>query len=194
VAVTPPSQFDQIAFGTAAFVEVLKNVCEIAAIGTGAIWTYYNFFKGRTYKPRLECGVYGTVEAHSGRLFLKVVVKAKNVGLSRVLIEQSGTALLLYAAEIPNASPWPLQTIWSGSPAAFEVFKDHAWAEPSEPVEDQMLIELPDDRAPAYKLILKVLSKKITWTAKNIVGGSEENRIIGGLCAESPGPEAGGPK
>ncbi len=59
-----PSQFDQIGFGVGAFIEVLKNVCEIAAITIGGIWTYFNFFKGRTYKPRLECEVDGSVETH----------------------------------------------------------------------------------------------------------------------------------
>ena len=77
MSVTPPSQFDQIGFGVSAFVEMLKNVCEIAAIGVGAIWTYFNFFKGRTYKSRLECEVDGSLEASSGRLLLKVVVTAK---------------------------------------------------------------------------------------------------------------------
>ena len=42
-----PSQFDQVGFGVSAFVEVLKNACEIAAIAAGGIWTYFNFFKGR---------------------------------------------------------------------------------------------------------------------------------------------------
>jgi len=178
----PPSQFDQIAFGVSAFVEVLKNVCEIIAIVAGAIWTYFNFFKGRTYRSRLECEVDGSIESHSGRVHLRVVVKAKNVGLSKLLVEQKGTILQLQPAVAQTSAPsWPCQVTWSDKPAVFDVFTDHAWIEPSEPIEDQVLVELPDDNAPAYKLTLKVLSKKISWTARNIVQGPITNRTTGGV-------------
>ncbi len=101
----PPSQFDQIGFGVSAFVETLKNAFEIAAIVVGALWTYFNFFKGRTYRSRLECEVDGTVETRAGRLLLKVVVRAKNVGLSRVLVGQEGTILQLHSAVMYYTSP-----------------------------------------------------------------------------------------
>lgn len=193
MAVPQPSQFDQVGFGISAFVEVLKNVFEIAAIATGAIWTYFNFFKGRTYRPRLECRVDGFVETHSGRSLLKVVVKAENVGLSKVSIEQRGTILQLYPAVTQSSTPsFPCQVIWSDKPAVFDVFKDHAWVEPSEPIEDQVLIELPDDKAPAYKLTLKVLSKKISWTARNIVSGLDEHCIEGGSRDQVSGSDASG--
>jgi len=187
----PPSQFDQIGFGVSAFVELLKNVCEIAAIITGAIWTYYNFFKGRTYRLRLECEVDGSIETYSGRAQLKVVVKARNVGLSKVLVDQKGTILQLHSAVPPNTVPsWPCQVTWSNEPAVFDVFKDHPSIEPSEPIEDQVLVELPDDNAPAYKLTLKVLSKKVSWTARNIVQGPVTDRITGGARGQSSRPEA----
>jgi len=193
VAVTPPSQFDQVGFGVAAFVELLKNVVEIAAIGTGGFWTYFNFFKGRTYKPRLECRVDGSVETHSGRSLMKVVVRVKNVGLSKVSIEQKGTILQLYPAVSQSSSPSsPCQMIWSEKPAVFDVFKDQECVEPSEPIEDQVLVELPNDEAPAYKLALRVLSKKTWWTAGNIVGTSEEHRMNGGNREQSPRSHAGG--
>jgi hypothetical protein len=193
VPVPQPSQFDQIGFGVSAFVELLKNVFEIAAIGAGGIWTYFNFFKGRTYKPRLECEVDGSVETHSGRPLMKVVVRAKNVGLSRVSIEQKGTILQIYPAVTQSSSPsFPCQIVWSDKPAVFDVFKEHAWIEPSEPVEDRVLIELPDTKAPAYKLNLKILSKKISWTARNIVVGSEEHRTKGGTHGKSTGSDASG--
>jgi len=182
----PPSQFDQVAFSVAACVEVLKNGFEIAAIIMGGIWTYFNFFKGRTYRSRLECEVEGSIETHSGRSLLKVVVRAKNVGLSKVLIGHEGTVLQLYSALATSSSPsWPCEAIWSDEPTAvFDVFKDHDSVEPSEPIEDQVLAELPDDEVPAYKLTLKVLSEKLFWTAKTIVQGSAKHRIKGGICGE----------
>jgi hypothetical protein len=174
--VPPLSKFDEICFGVSAFVELVKNILEIIAIVAGGIWTYFNFFKGRTYRPRLECSVDGSVEESSGQRFLKVVVRAKNVGLSKVPIEQKGTILQLYEAIPPSSNPEsPFQATWNDSPAVFDVFKEHAWIEPSEPVEDHVLIELPNNNAPAYKLNLKVLSKKISWTARNIIRGYKQD-------------------
>jgi hypothetical protein len=185
----PPSQFDQVAFGVGACVEVLKNIFEIAAIIMGGIWTYFNFFKGRTYRSRLECEVEGSIETHSSRSLLKVDVRIKNVGLSKVPIGHEGTILQLHSAVAMTTSPsWPCQVIWSDEPTAvFDVFKDHDSVEPSEPIEDQVLAELPDDAARAYKLTLKVLSKNLFWTAKTIVQGSAKHRIKGGTCGEDTG-------
>ena len=186
-----PSQSDQVGFGIAAFIEVLKDVFEIAAIAMGGVWTYFNFFKGRTYKSRLECEVHGSVETHSGQPWLKVVMKTKNVGLSKVPIERSGTFLQLHSAIAPRTCPpWPCQATWNQAPAVWGVFKDHDWLEPSEPIEDQMLIELPDDKAPAYSLTLKVLSGKLWWTATNIVRASDKHGVPGGTYEPGSGARA----
>ncbi len=89
----------------AAGVETLKNICEILAILVGAAWTYLNYFRGRTYKPRLECSVDASVEKHSGRSFLRATVRVRNIGLSKVPIEQKGTALLIYSANLQEQAP-----------------------------------------------------------------------------------------
>jgi hypothetical protein len=197
-----PSNFDQVAFGTSAFVELLKNSFEIAAIILGAIWTYFNFFKGRTYRPRLECNVDGSVHTDSGRPLLKALTKVKNVGLSKVRIDQEGTILQLFSSVRQNSIPsFPCQVTWNDRPAVFDVFKEHKWVEPLETIEDQVLIELPDDRTSDYKLNLKVLSKRIwwkvlsngiSWTARSIV--SVGGRMKGGTDGQSSGSDASRPK
>jgi hypothetical protein len=172
----PPSQFDQVGFGVSAFVEVLKDFVETLAIIVGGFWTYLNYFKGRTYRSRLECNVEPSIVTHPPRSMLKVVVKVKNVGLSKVSIQQEGTALQLHRALTPKASPpWPCQAMWENDPALFDVFKEHTSVEPSEPIEDQVLVELPRDKASAYKLTLTVRSGKEFWTAKSIVQATRED-------------------
>lgn len=164
-----PSQFDQVAFGISAFVEVLKNAVETLAILVGGFWTYLNYFKGRTYRPRLECNVDGSIIG-SPRSLLKVVVKVKNVGLSKVAIKQEGTILQLHRAVTPRKGPpWPCQATWDDQPTVFDVFKEHRHVEPSEPVEDLVVVQLPQDKVSAYRLILRVSSGKQVWIAKNIV-------------------------
>ncbi|MGA7967719.1 MAG: hypothetical protein WB983_03735 [Terriglobales bacterium] len=190
-----PSQFDQVAFGMGAFVEVVKNLCEITAIAMGGIWTYFNFFKGRTYKSRLECEVNGTVEIHSGQSWLKIVMKTKNVGRSKVPIGREGTVLQVQSAVVARTPPrWPMQANWREGPAVWGVFGDHDWLEPSEPIEDHLLIELPDDKTPAYRLTLRVLSGNLWWTATNVVQSSEKNLMKGGGYESGSGSGAGRPE
>jgi hypothetical protein len=81
------------------WVETAKSLCEILAIFAGGAWTYLNYFRGRLHKRRLECSVEASVEKHSGRSFLKVVVRMRNIGLSKVPIQQTGTALLIYSVD-----------------------------------------------------------------------------------------------
>jgi len=154
------------------FVEILKNIFEIAAIIAGGVWTYFNYFKGRTYRSRLECNVEGSIITHSSRSLLRALVKVKNVGLSKVSIDQRGTILQLQRAVTCGKNPeWPCQAMWDDHPAVFDVFKEHPHVEPSEPVEDLVLVELPQDkdRLSAYRLILRVSSGKQVWIAKYIV-------------------------
>ncbi len=122
-------------------------------------------------------------------------MKTKNVGLSKVSIEKRGTVLQLHSAAPPKARPpWPCKATWSGDAAVWDVFIDHEGIEPSEPIEDQVLVELPDDKAPAYRLTLKVMSGGIWWTVTKIVGTSEKHRITGGTYDPGPGARASRPE
>jgi len=177
----PPSQFDQTGCGVKEFADVLKSSAEIGAILVGGFWTYINYFRGRTHRSRLECKVDGSIIQHAPRSLLKVVAKIRNVGLARVSIQKEGTALHIRSALTPNASPQvPCQAIWNEEPAVFDVFKDHTDIEPSEPIEDHVLVELPGAEASAYRLTLTVCSKKgllkkgQIWTATSILETVQE--------------------
>ena len=117
------------------WVETVKNVCEILAILVGAAWTYLNYFRGRIYKPRIECAVEALIEKHSGHPFLRATVRVRNLGLSKVQIEQKGTALLIYSADLQEQSAsFPIQVRWSNPVGAFDVFSGWQWVESSEAV------------------------------------------------------------
>ena len=148
-------------------VETTKNIAEIGAIFGGAIWTYKNYFQGRIYKPRLEC----SVEEHSGHSFLQVAARIRNIGLSKVRIEQKGTALLLYSVSLQGQSPsFPSQVRWNEPVAAFGVFSGRKWVESSESITEAWMVALPHGQALTYKVALKVVSGKIWWTAEKVVG------------------------
>ncbi|HTR23638.1 MAG TPA: hypothetical protein VMI10_06605 [Terriglobales bacterium] len=142
----------------------------------------------------------GSIIPCASHSVLKVVAKVRNVGLSRVSIQKKGTALHLHSALTPSASPpTPCQTIWNEEPAVFEVFKDDTDIEPSEPIEDHVLVELPMVEAPAYKLALTVCSKKGLlkkarfWTATSILE-VQDDLGTGGFYGKGTGLNVSGPE
>jgi hypothetical protein len=152
------------------WVETAKNVCEILAILGGAAWTYLNYFRGRIYKPRLECSVEASVEQHSGHSFLKAVVRIRNIGLSKVSIQQRGTALVIHSANKQGDPPlFPSEVRWNDPVAAFEVFSGNNGVEPSEPITESVMIALPYGNGLAYRVTLTVVSGEFWWTAATIV-------------------------
>jgi hypothetical protein len=158
------------------WVETVKNLCEILAIFGGAAWTYLNYFRGRTYNPRLECSIDASVEKHSGHSFLTTVVRVKNIGLSKVPIDQKGTALLIYSADLEDRAPsFPSQLRWNEPVAAFDVFAGQRWVEPAESIAESLMVDLPHGGTFTYKIALKVVSGEIWWTAESIVGDTKNN-------------------
>jgi hypothetical protein len=147
-----------------------KDIAAIIAIVVGGIWTYLNYFRGRTYRPRLECKLDVTLVKDHSRSFLNIAANVKNVGLSRVQIQQKGTALLVHALQPQSSPSVPMRSHWDPNYRVFEVFKDHEWIEPGEPISQPLFVQLPHQPAPAYRLVLKLTSGGIWWTAEAIVG------------------------
>jgi hypothetical protein len=159
-------------------VETAKNLCEILAILGGAAWTYLNYFRGRIYKLKLECSVETSIEKYAGHSFLKAAARIRNIGLSKVPIQQKGTALLVYSVNMQDRTPtFPSHVRWNEPVAAFDVFSGRKWVEPSESIAESLMVDLPHGGAFTYKVILKVVSGEILWTAEGIVADTENERL-----------------
>ncbi len=61
--------------------------------------------------------------------------------------------------------------------AAFDVFSGNKWAEPSELISESLMVDLPRGGSFSYKVILKVVSSKILWTAEEIVVDTENRKL-----------------
>lgn len=122
----------------------LKTVADIVgtlvtalAVIVGAVWAYYRFVRGRTYRPRLEVSMAGQWLADASRLLL-ARVRVKNIGASKVQLLQKGTGLRvssLAESEASGSATWE-----SGS--VYPIFEEHAWVEPGETVSDDVLLRL----------------------------------------------------
>ncbi len=136
-----------------------ESLLKILGIIVAGVWAYFNFFRGRTYRSRLEPKISGTVSTKEGVICLIATISLKNVGLSKVGIQQEGSALEVSATEMVTdisevqAVEWEYITI-------SKVFKDHQWIEPGELVEEQQLFLMPKGDYLAFRLKIRIVAPK----------------------------------
>lgn len=148
--------------------DVLENVATVIAFGAGAVWAYFNFFKGRTYRSRLEPTVSGKLISRGDANYLIVTAQLKNVGLSNVRIDQKGSALRVFAYTVGGHAS-KARSVEQSRLITFSVFEDHGWIEPGELIEDQRLVAIPDIEYVALQIKLRLVSNKIEWNSAAII-------------------------
>lgn len=151
---SPPESFSER-------LDAAEKIVQILAYIVGACWVYFNSFKGRTYRPRLEPKVAGELCTIKGLRFLKSVVEVKNVGLSKVMVLQEGTALIVLAYDHSVDKTWR-------SIAAVPALERHQWIEPGETVVEHSLTAV-DPETPAVRVELVITSPKAMWEAVTVV-------------------------
>ncbi len=145
-------------------VEILEKLFTIAAIIVGGAWTYYHFFRGRTFTKRLEPGVTAEYFDRNGSAFVRMTLRVKNVGLSSVRITQKGTGVMV---SLETRAPKTQPITWE-THGAFPVFESHGWIEPGESIEEAQLISLPQDATIAVRCELRIVSEGLEWNAMTI--------------------------
>jgi hypothetical protein len=142
-----------------------ETVLRILALVVAGGWAYFRYAKGRTFRSRVEPTVSGTIFRHNDDPYIIVTLGLKNVGLSRVPVDQKGTVLLVSTCPAPGKPFLDLE--WSQL-LGFEVFINHSWIEPGEPVQDRVAFRLPIEQI-AVKLTFHFVSTKLRWTAGEII-------------------------
>jgi hypothetical protein len=154
--------------------DVVKNFATILGIIVGAVWAYFNFFKGRTYKSRLEPKVSGKIISKNETFYLIITVQLKNVGLSDVNIIQRGTALRVFSYLPAETEKSVTSNIKQNRVATISVFEKHGWVEPGELVEEQNIVVLPKDESIAFQMNLRIVSNGIEWNSVAIIEPPEQ--------------------
>lgn len=160
--------------------EIAEHVAELLALIAGGFWTYWNYFKGRTFKRRASLGVRGQVFAVAGASYLRVTVRLQNVGNGKFQINQRGTGLEVWVAD-QGTQPERVEIVPWSPVAAFAVFEFQEWVEPKESVEEAMLLVLPEAKALAYKVSLRVVSKGLDWSQSVIIPVVSEELVKSNL-------------
>ena len=83
-------------------VGLIEKLFTILAIVIGGLWAYYNYFRGRIYRPRLEPQVIGRIFENDRYFHIKVSSMLKNVGLSKVDINHDASGIRIYSYEAPE--------------------------------------------------------------------------------------------
>jgi hypothetical protein len=150
--------------------DVLDKVVKILAVIIGSAWAYLNYRRGRTFSHRLEPEISGKIFRYRNAWVLSGVAKVKNLGLSKVSIEQRGTAIIIDDLVLKTSQEEsPKLETEEISNGVLEVFKAHGWIEPGEPIEESFLFALPlqSDRV-AVRVELRIVSEDIEWNADSI--------------------------
>ncbi len=150
-------------------VDVANKIIASLGLIFAGIFAYYKFVKGRIYKFRLEPNVSGEVVQKDGNKYLIATIYLKNIGISRIPIQNEGSALSLYFAEAGLDSiddPYIME--WNESiPVA--IFEDVEQLESEESIGKKYLISLPAQVPPAIKMELRIVARGYEWTATAIV-------------------------
>lgn len=172
-------------------VTIAGEIVKTLAILFGGVWAYWKFVRGRTFRRRLELTISGTSFERQGACYLSGVAQLKNIGLSKVTIEQEGTAIEVFRISDVKSqlSEEDLQTR--------EVFAEHGWIEPGETIEEPFLLAIPEagEQTIALRLHLRIvsrgmLSRAVEWNAGAVVGtntkGKTEETSPVSLLLETP--------
>lgn len=123
-----------------AVLDIISTAVTTLAVVVGALWAYFKFVRGRTFRPRLEVGLRGQWRVIEGQPWLQAQVSVKNIGASVVSLLQAGTGLRISAIS-ESQEPAPADASWS-SLRVFSILEDHEWIEPGETVSDALLLNL----------------------------------------------------
>ncbi len=153
-------------------VGILKDAITAAAIILGGIWTYFNFIKGRIYRPRLEPGISGKIFQEKGTTFVIARAELKNIGLSKIDIKQLGLAMIIHSYQVADTTS--ITTADKTRLATFPVFEDHEWIEPGELIKDEQLFQVPEYQGTGIRVELRFVYNGIEWNAGSVAQLSDD--------------------
>jgi len=154
---------------TAQIVDVANKIIASLGLILGGIFAYYKFIKGRIYKFRLQPNVLGEVVQKDKNKYLIATIHLKNIGISRIPIQNEGSALSLYFSETAfTALDEPYIMEWNES-IPVSIFEDVEQLESGETIGKKYLISLPHETPPAVKMELRIVAHEYEWTATAIV-------------------------
>ena len=154
------------------FAEAFASVTQSLALIAGGVWAYFKFAKGRTFRERLTPTLTGRFVSIDECVFLVITMQFKNVGLSRIALDQETSSLAVF--EFVPSKTEEILRVNDSLLASFRVFGDKdRYIEPNEVVERQRLFVLPQGPSIGYQLEIEVVTDSgYAWRATTVVDKS----------------------
>lgn len=150
------------------YAEIAQAILMSCAIVFGGAWAYFNFISGRVLKPKLESSIemfHQKNKCSATRLHVKVTLK--NVGLTKVNIDQKATGLRIFKiidkVRLSGKANELFEAEWDRL-GTFSIFDQHQWIEPSEIISECKILDLYTT-SPCFKAESTIMTKKQSWFA-----------------------------
>jgi hypothetical protein len=167
---------------TGDWISAALALVQIAAIGIGALWAYYKFFRGRIFHKRAEPTVEASLLSTGSSHAIRAKVTLKNTGSADIPLRVTLVSVSNYVAgdvDEHGRPQWP-------EVARAHAFRDHESVESQETIIDDLLIPLRKKDALgrqavlAYRVTCQVYERRkegggICWTTRAIVPASASN-------------------
>jgi hypothetical protein len=168
--------------------EDAERLVKIAAVIVGGVWTYFKFFRGRTFRPRLTIHLAVRFSPAEDRLYTHVRVGVSNLGMGVILFDQENCQGFLFVERGRGG-----RTEWIVV-SSFPVLRDHERIEPGEEIAEEKLLPIPRFPRVALKVEVFVAAKghkerAPAWSAETF---AVHPRVDGGAHgSEDRGQSAG---
>jgi hypothetical protein len=170
--------------------DALQKIAATFALFVGGGWVLMNYMRNRTHVPRLQIEVKAEIVEQSSRLYLLATIQVRNLGLSVIRLPEPtdhnagprGSALLVSHLADEEAEADIVDSRW-GDVRAFPVLVNHTSIEPGLAINEQRLLRLPSDGG-AYRVRLRILAHRQSWSSVAIVVPSAGNALDGGSTKE----------
>ena len=140
----------------------------LAVLGAGA-WAYYHYFRGRTFKPRLQVELTAEIVRSAQSQHIVAAIGLRNLGLSVARIDQKGSGLIVCT---PGTKPhhWEIyvQDWDEKDAAAFAILQGHSQIEPGLTIHEEMLITVPFREPNIFLLECVVVAHDMRWSTRTV--------------------------
>jgi hypothetical protein len=153
----------------------ISDLVTAAAVLVGGGWAYMKYVRGRTFRNRARIDLTAAVCGWDHAYGLLVNVSMHNEGASRIELGLEYEKFVRVDAAFEDEWLPDANVDWDDSDPLImtRLFREHAWVEPNETVDDEVLVPLPSpgDRAVlAYRVRASV-------TSPIVIGGRVGNLV-----------------
>jgi hypothetical protein len=151
--------------------DIIETIVTPLAVIVGALWAYFKFARGRIFRPRIGIDMSAQWVDVDEVSWFQVRVRVKNIGASKISLEQKGTGLRVSIFS-PAQHAAPATASWNRIKTC-PILEAHSWVESGETVSDDLLINLGVAPCPVFLESRFVLSrrflKNIAVSARQII-------------------------